>query len=367
VADRNDLEVEARQTDGIPLDVHFSCGTGDVLAIYGPSGAGKTTLLRTIAGLYRPAHAVVRSRGRIWTDTRARIHLATSQRPIGVLFQDYALFPHMTARANVAAALGGHPRTERAAIADRWLATVRLAGLETRRPAELSGGQQQRVALARALARAPEVLLLDEPFAAIDRDVRAALHDQLDALRHETGIPVVLVTHSLADVRRLATRVIAIEAGHTIASGTVAELSARLDAPWRRDAAEAGSVIDATVDMVDHEHGLATLAFPGGVLIAPATNRTTGSRVRVHVPARDVILATARPSALSLHNVVGGTVRAIATLDEARVVVQLQVGDTVLLAEVTRDAVGRLALAPGTSAFALIKSVSLDVQAAPAP
>jgi molybdate transport system ATP-binding protein len=352
---------EVTAVAGVDLDVF----DGELLALLGPSGCGKTTAIRLLAGFERPDAGTITVGARTFAAPDAFV--PPERRNIGVVFQDYALFPHMTARANVAAALGGHPRTERAAIADRWLATVRLAGLETRRPAELSGGQQQRVALARALARAPEVLLLDEPFAAIDRDVRAALHDQLDALRYETGIPVVLVTHSLADVRRLATRVIAIEAGHTIASGTVAELSARLDAPWRRDAAEAGSVIDATVDMVDHEHGLATLAFPGGVLIAPATNRTTGSRVRVHVPARDVILATARPSALSLHNVIGGTVRAIATLDEARAVVQLQVGDTVLLAEVTRDAVGRLALAPGTSAFALIKSVSLDVQAAPAP
>src|SRR5690606_24115248 len=131
-------------------------------------GAGKTTILRTIAGLYTPAHAVVKSRGVVWTDTRARIHLPTNRRPLGVLFQDYALFPHMTARANVASALGAYPRADRATLADRWLATMRLAGFETRRPAELSGGQQQRVALARALARAPEVLLLDEPFAAVD-------------------------------------------------------------------------------------------------------------------------------------------------------------------------------------------------------
>jgi molybdate transport system ATP-binding protein len=366
VPERYGLEVETRQTDVIPLDVRFACGTGDVLAIHGPSGAGKTTILRTIAGLYTPAHAVVKSRGVVWTDTRARIHLPTNRRPLGVLFQDYALFPHMTARANVASALGAYPRADRATLADRWLATMRLAGFETRRPAELSGGQQQRVALARALARAPEVLLLDEPFAAVDPAVRAALHDELDLLRHETGVPVVLVTHNLADVRRLATHVLAIDAGRVVASGTVAELSARLDAPWRRDAADAGSVVEASVDAVDDETGLATLVFGGGMFLAPGTGRTAGTRVRVHVPARDVILATARPSALSLHNVIEGAVRAIAPLDEARVVVQLEVGDAILLAEVTRDAVGRLALAPGRRAFALIKSVSLDVQNAPA-
>lgn len=363
--DTRGLVVDLRQTDGIPLDVRWSCGAGDVVALYGPSGAGKTTILRAIAGLYRPTHAVIRCSGLPWSDTTSNIHVPTAHRRVGMLFQDYALFPHMTARANVAAALGDQPGPTRLARADAWLSAVRLRGLETRRPAELSGGQQQRVALARALAREPDVLLLDEPFAATDRDTRAALHDELDALRRQTRVPVVLVTHSLADVRRLATHVVAIEHGRTVATGTVAALSARLDAPWTSDAGAAGSVVDATVVDVDPVHALATLGFAGGVLVAPAGTLPPGTHVRVHVPARDVVLATSRPSGLSLHNVLDGLVVDIQPLDTARVMVQMRTGDALLLSEVTRDAVSRLALAPGARVCALIKSVSLDVHPAP--
>ncbi len=335
------------------------------MALYGPAGSGKTTTLRAIAGLYRPAYAQVRCAGETWSDTTAGIHVPTSRRRVGMLFQDYALFPHMTARANVAAALADQPAATRGAHADRWLAAVRVQGLEGRRPAELSGGQQQRVALARALARDPHVLLLDEPFAATDRATRAALHDELDALRQQTRVPVVLVTHSLADVRRLATHVVAIAQGQAVAAGTVADLSARLDAPWTSDAVAAGSVLDAIVLDEDEAHALATLGFEGGRLIAPAPSLPPGTSVRVHVPARDVVLATSEPSGLSLHNVIPGEVENIATLDTARVMVQVRAGSVVLLSEVTRDAVSRLALSRGTRVFALVKSVSLDVQPAP--
>ena len=142
---------------------------GDVLAIFGPSGSGKTTILRTIAGLYRPAHASVRSGAETWTDTAAGTFAPPHRRAVGFVFQEYALFPHLTAAGNVITALGHRPRAERRARAEALLNLVHLSGQMTRRPHELSGGERQRVALARALAREPAVLLLDEPFAAVDR------------------------------------------------------------------------------------------------------------------------------------------------------------------------------------------------------
>ena len=142
---------------------------GDVLAIFGPSGSGKTTILRTIAGLYRPAHASVRSGAETWTDTATGTFAPPHRRAVGFVFQEYALFPHLTAAGNVMTALGHRPRAERRARAEALLTLVHLSGQMTRRPHELSGGERQRVALARALAREPAVLLLDEPFAAVDR------------------------------------------------------------------------------------------------------------------------------------------------------------------------------------------------------
>ena len=358
------LSVRLKQRGPIPLDVEFSCGPGDVLAVFGPSGSGKTTILRAIAGLYRPAHAVVRSGDDVWTDTNAAEFRPPHRRAVGFVFQEYALFPHLTAAGNVAAALGHRRRSERPARAKELLSLVHLTTHFDRRPHELSGGERQRVALARALAREPDVLLLDEPFAAVDRSVRRRLQDEVDALRRGLEIPLVLVTHDVDDVVRLATDVLLLEGGTGVACDRLEVVMSRPDLPWLRDAVGLGSVFDAVVSGVDAGRGLAQLSFAGGSLQVPATRLSAGARVRVRIPAREVILATTAPTGLSLHNMLTATVAAVhAEPASDRAIVQLQVADGAvrLLAEVTRDAVARLRLAPGAPVHALIKSVSIDV------
>src|SRR4029450_9931142 len=175
-----------------PLEVEFACGPGDVLAIFGPSGSGKTTILRTIAGLYRPAHASVRSGAESWTATTTELFPPPHLRAVGFVFQDYALFPHLTAAGNVITALGHRPRAERRERAESLLSLVHLSDKADRRPGELSGGERQRVPLARALAREPAVLLLDEPFAAVDRRVRRSLQEEIDGLRRTLDMPLIL-------------------------------------------------------------------------------------------------------------------------------------------------------------------------------
>jgi molybdate transport system ATP-binding protein len=366
VADRP-LLVALRQDGPIPLDVEFTCHSGEVLAIFGPSGSGKTTILRSIAGLYRPAHASIRSGADTWTDTRRGTFVPPHRRAVGLVFQEYALFPHLTAVGNVMTALGHRPRVERRDKAEALLHLVHLGGHLSRTPGELSGGERQRVALARALAREPAVLLLDEPFAAVDRSVRRRLQNQIDSLRRTLDMPLILVTHDFEDVVRLATHVLMLERGRAVACGPISTLMSRPDLSWLREAVGLGSVFDATVTRMHADRGLVELTFDGGTLLAPARHVAANAGVRVRVPAREIVLATRAPTGLSLHNVLPGVVTAVHadTAFEA-VVVQLTVGGVVLLAEVTRDAVGRLGIDVGRHLHALIKSVSIELVASDA-
>jgi molybdate transport system ATP-binding protein len=218
------LTVRLHQDGLIPLDVDFSVAPGEAMALVGPSGSGKTTTLRAIAGLYRPAAGRIACNGTAWFDSAAGIHVPARQRRAGLVFQSYALFPHLTALANVMEALNDTARETRREAAMALLARVHLDGLEDRRPAQLSGGEQQRVAVARALARRPDVLLLDEPFSAVDRVTRRKLRRELAELRRDLPMPVVLVTHDLDDVTRLADRICVMHKGRILQSGSVAEV-----------------------------------------------------------------------------------------------------------------------------------------------
>jgi molybdate transport system ATP-binding protein len=360
VAERR-LSVGLKQSGSIPLDVEFDCEAGQVLAIFGPSGAGKTTILRSIAGLYRPERASIHANGVTWTDTASGTFVPPHRRAVGFVFQEYALFPHLTAEGNVAAALGHVAHADRRSRAGQLLRSVRLEHKANRRPRELSGGEQQRVALARALAREPAVLLLDEPFAAVDRQVRRSLQDEVNALRRTLDLPMILVTHDFDDVVRLATHVLLLERGRGVANGLVTTLMSRPDLAWLREAVGLGAVFAATVSG-STDHGLMLLTFDGGTLLAAERHIPTGTEVRVRIPAREVILAMRAPEGVSLHNVLSGRVSALHSdpgLDH--VIVQVAVGRVLLLAEVTEDAVDRLKLAIGTPVYALVKSVSLDV------
>lgn len=337
-------------------DVSFSVEPGEFFAMLGPSGSGKTTCLRLVAGFEAP------DRGHVLLDGQDVTDVPPYERNVNTVFQDYALFPHMTALGNIHAALGHRPSGERRGRARELLAAVQLADKADRLPGALSGGERQRVALARALGRDPDVLLLDEPFSAVDRAVRRQLQNLVDTLRQSLDVPIVLVTHDFTDIVRLASHLLLLERGRVVASGSVRELTARPDLPWLGEAAGAGAVIDADVVRIDPARGLAELAFDGGVFVAASASLAAGQRVRVRVPARDVILATDPSGGLSLHNVLAATVATI-TADASRrqAIVQLGIGREHLLAEVTDDAVQRLALEPGRSIYALIKSVSLDV------
>ncbi|HWK32429.1 MAG TPA: ABC transporter ATP-binding protein [Hyphomicrobium sp.] len=221
------LSIALKQDAPIPLDVSLSTRRGELLALIGPSGSGKTTVLRSIAGLYRPVGGRITAGSETWLDTDAGIDLAPQARRVGLVFQDYALFPHLTALDNVRLAMLGEKEDGRTRRAKELLARVHLAGLEARRPDQLSGGERQRVALARALARDPKVLLLDEPFSAVDRMTREPLKEELAGLHRALDIPIVLVTHDLEEAQSLADRICVLERGKALQIGTPEDIRLR--------------------------------------------------------------------------------------------------------------------------------------------
>jgi molybdate transport system ATP-binding protein len=215
------LTLEVEQTHPMPLAGAFDCAPRELLALVGPSGAGKTSMLRVLAGLMRPERGRVTVGDAVWCDTACGVFVPARERHVGLVFQDYALMPHLDALHNVMLPLLHLARAERLQRARQWLDHVGLtAEQQARRPAHLSGGQQQRVAVARALAREPRLLLLDEPFSAVDQMARQGLYRLLADLRRELSIPIVLVTHDLNEARLLADRLAVMDAGQVLQQGT---------------------------------------------------------------------------------------------------------------------------------------------------
>jgi len=219
------LQVEVDQAHPLPLSGAFRCESGELLALVGPSGAGKTSMLRVLAGLMRPQRGRVQVDDEVWCDTAAGLFVPPQQRHVGLVFQNYALMPHLSALDNVGLPLLHLPPKERRRQARRWLDHVRLSeAQQDRRPAGLSGGEQQRVAVARALAREPRVLLLDEPFSAVDQMNRQGLYRLLADLRRDMAIPIVLVTHDLHEAAMLADRLVVMDTGQVLQQGPPAAI-----------------------------------------------------------------------------------------------------------------------------------------------
>ncbi len=303
------LSARLAQPAPIPLDAELACRPGELLALVGPSGAGKTTILRAIAGLIRPRAGRIACNGETWFDAEAGVFLPPQRRRAGLVFQDYALFPHLSAIGNVKTALGHVAPAARAARARALLARVHLEGLEERRPDALSGGQRQRVALARALAREPAVLLLDEPFAAVDQVTRRKLQRELALLRRQIAAPTILVTHDLAEAAALADRMSVLHHGKTLQHGTPDEIANRPATPLVARLMDQPNVFSGTV-AGRGPAGLLALRWGDLVLEARDDGRfAPGAAVAWMIPAAAIVLhRRERPSRGERENPVSGTI-----------------------------------------------------------
>jgi molybdate transport system ATP-binding protein len=309
---------------------------GETLALVGPSGAGKTSVLRAVAGLLRPRAGRIALGSDVWFDGERAVHVPPEDRRVGFVFQDYALFPHLTVEGNVAFGARG-PVGE-------LLERVGIGGLARARPGELSGGERQRVALARALARDPDVLLLDEPLSALDAQTRAAVRAELRALLRELGLPTLLVTHDFEDAAALAGRAGVLVEGRLLQLGTPAELVAAPVDPFVARFT-GGNLL---LGVASRAAGLAEVRLEDGTVVY-STDDAEGE-VGVVVYPWDVSLAREAPTDSSLNHV-RGRVESLVPLGNR---VRVRVG--ALTAEITAASAARLGVTEGEPLVASFKA-----------
>ncbi|MEZ5666731.1 MAG: molybdenum ABC transporter ATP-binding protein [Alphaproteobacteria bacterium] len=355
------IEAEIALTRGaFALDVAFAAEPGRITALFGPSGCGKTTTINCVAGLDRPSRGRIAIGGSVVFDAAARIRLAPERRRVGYVFQEGRLFPHMTVRDNL---LYGRRRSRRGAGGPQPELVIELLGLAAlldRRPAGLSGGERQRVALGRAILADAEVLLLDEPLAALDAARKAQILPFIEELRDRLGLTMLYVSHDLREVARIADRMLMMDGGRIVAAGPVSALSQSEEHHARFVAVDGGTVLDAQVCGKDLVHEMLELRLAGRVIRVPGFPASVGARVRLRIDPQDVAIAVSEPSGLSIRNIIPGSVRALVPFGPAQADVAIACGDSVIWARVTVRAVHELGLAPGKPVFALVKAVAVD-------
>ncbi len=341
------------------LDLAFEAPAG-VTALFGRSGSGKSTVVKAVAGLFRPQGGRVAVDGEVLCDTDRSVCLPPHRRRVGCVFQEPRLFPHLSVRQNL---LYGRWFARRRGDGvggelDRVVALLGIEALLARTPMGLSGGEQARVALGRALLARPRMLVLDEPLAALDAARKAEILPYLERLRDEAGVPILYVSHSVVEVARLANEVVVLEAGRILRQGSSAELLADPEAVPALGVRAAGSLLTGEV-AAHHTDGLTEVAVSAGRILLPRVEAPVGARLRIRIEAQDVILALSPHEDLSALNRLEGRVVAVRRGDGPGAVVQLAVGDELLLARVTRRSADRLGLVPGTRCYAFAKSVSV--------
>ncbi len=358
------IDMEARRAfPGFTLDIAQKIPLGGCTAIFGASGAGKSTLLRLMAGFLRPDAGRIAFGDALWCDIGAGVFTPAHRRPVGYMFQDGRLFPHLTVEQNLLYA----DRRSRAAGASYTVRDIidafDLKPLLARRPDTLSGGERQRAALARTMLTRPSLLLLDEPLSALDRGRKAEIIPYLDNLAGRFGAPVVYVSHNVDEIVRVADETVIMKSGGIEATGATADVLNAYGVEASAAAFETGAVVTGAVIGHDEDYRLTRVALGDGVVSLPINKRKSlGEAVNIRIDARNVAIATSAPSDISIRNVLPATVTSMTRPAESPFVdIVLRVGGATLQAQVTRAARDDLKLAPGQSVYALVKTASFEL------
>ncbi|MBN9449313.1 MAG: molybdenum ABC transporter ATP-binding protein [Methylobacterium sp. SCN 67-24] len=337
---------------------------GRLTALFGRSGSGKTSLVNIIAGLTRPERGRIAIDGQVLLDSERGIFVPKHRRRIGYVFQEARLFPHLTVRQNLLYGQWFAPKADVGSDIGDVLDLLGIGHLLQRHPGRLSGGEKQRVAIGRALLAKPRLLLMDEPLASLDEARKAEILPYVERLRDAFGIPIVYVSHSVAEVARLASNLVVLDQGRVIASGSTIDLMSRPDVPILSAAPEAGSVLDARILRHEPEHGLSVLETQAGQVQVPHRAQALGSPLRVRILASDVLVSLKPLDGISALNVLSGTIAEIGARRSGGSALEIGIdcNGASLLARLTSKSAAHLGLKIGQPVYAVIKSVSIDGQ-----
>ena len=334
-----------------------------VTAVFGPSGSGKSSLLRAIAGFERPRTGTIRLANEIWFDRDQGINMPAHLRPIGFLFQDARLFSHLDVAGNLAFAERRSRGVSASFSSEELIDILDLGALLGRSVDKLSGGERQRVALARTLLARPRLLLLDEPLSALDRERKAEILPYLDRAQARFGLPALYVSHDIDEVAHIADHVLVLVAGEVTMRGTAVEVFDQLDLAMVDGRFDAGVLVEGRIDGHDEDLEVTRVDVGGDVLTMPRVpHLAVGSGVRLRIRARDVALATRRPHAISIRNVLAGRLTELHSGDApGQVDARVRLQGCEVRARVTEAAVLELGLVEEMEVFVLVKSVGLSV------
>jgi molybdate transport system ATP-binding protein len=344
------------------LHANIAVPAEGITAVFGPSGCGKTTLLRCLAGLERSPMGSMTLRHHTWQDESQHIFVPLSERPIGYVFQEPRLFPHLNVQANLQYGWKRTSASARRITLDQVVQVLDIKKLLDRRPSSLSGGEQQRIAIGRALLTSPQLLLMDEPLSSLDLQRKREILPFIQRLDAEFHIPIIYVSHDLNEIVELAKTVVLLKDGRVMEVGPIEDVFSKLNIRHLIPDNHLGALVDTTVAEQDQEFSLTKLVFAGGHLHVPHQHRQIGERLRVQILAKDVSIVSSQPAfQTSVLNLLEATIVEIGEVkaEHPLVDIKLDIGCP-LLATITRKSLATLQLHPGQRVYAQIKAVALS-------